>query len=75
VVGGSPIDGLDEVAYLIKETVFSLTELLKKRAIIGARPIGCEMARSFERFGCVVRRFLSVGTAASTTATLIRCLI
>ncbi|MFH0728316.1 MAG: mercuric reductase [Pseudomonadota bacterium] len=49
-----PIEGLDEVAYLTNETLFSLTELPKKLAIIGAGPIGCEMAQSFARFGSEV---------------------
>ncbi|MDX9787713.1 MAG: mercuric reductase [Desulfobacterales bacterium] len=49
-----PIEGLDEVAYLTNETVFSLTELPKKMAIIGAGPIGCEMAQAFARFGSEV---------------------
>jgi pyruvate/2-oxoglutarate dehydrogenase complex dihydrolipoamide dehydrogenase (E3) component len=49
-----PIEGLDNIAYLTNETVFSLTELPKKLAIIGAGPIGCEMAQSFARFGSEV---------------------
>jgi len=49
-----PINGLDTVDYLTNETVFSLTELPKKLGIIGAGPIGCEMAQSFARFGCEV---------------------
>ncbi len=46
-----PIAGLDEVEYLTNETVFSLTELPKRLAVIGAGPIGCEMAQAFARFG------------------------
>ncbi|MGD8951824.1 MAG: mercuric reductase [Desulfobacterales bacterium] len=49
-----PIEGLDDVAYLTNETVFSLTELPKRLAVIGAGPIGCEMAQSFARFGSEV---------------------
>ena len=49
-----PIDGLDKVDYLTNETVFSLTELPKRMAIIGAGPIGCEMAQAFARFGSEV---------------------
>ncbi len=49
-----PISGLDEVAYLTNETLFSLTELPKRLAVIGAGPIGCEMAQSFARFGSEV---------------------
>ncbi len=49
-----PIDGLDDVAYLTNETVFSLTDLPKRLAVIGAGPIGCEMAQAFARFGSEV---------------------
>jgi len=49
-----PIEGLDQVAYLTNETVFSLTELPKRLAVIGAGPIGCEMAQAFARFGSEV---------------------
>jgi len=49
-----PIPGLDQVEYLTNETLFSLTELPKRLAVIGAGPIGCEMAQSFARFGSEV---------------------
>ena len=49
-----PIPGLDKVDYLTNETLFSLTELPPKLGIIGAGPIGCEMAQSFARFGSEV---------------------
>ena len=49
-----PIDGLDQVRYLTNETVFSLTELPRRMAVIGAGPIGCEMAQAFARFGTEV---------------------
>ncbi len=49
-----PIKGLDTIDYLTNETVFSLTELPKRLAVIGAGPIGCEMAQSFARFGSEV---------------------
>ncbi len=49
-----PIAGLDQVAYLTNETLFSLTELPKRMAVIGAGPIGCEMAQAFARFGSEV---------------------
>jgi len=49
-----PIAGLNEVAYLTNETLFSLTELPKRLAVIGAGPIGCEMAQAFARFGSEV---------------------
>ena len=49
-----PIPGLAETGYLTNETVFSLTELPRRLAVIGAGPIGCEMAQAFARFGSQV---------------------
>ena len=46
-----PIPGLDQVDHLTNESVFSLTELPARLAVIGAGPIGCELAQSFARFG------------------------
>lgn len=49
-----PIPGLSEAGCLTNETLFSLTELPRRLAVIGAGPIGCEMAQSFQRFGSEV---------------------
>lgn len=49
-----PIPGLDKVRYLTNETIFSLTELPARLGIIGAGPIGCEMAQTFARLGSEV---------------------
>ena len=49
-----PIPGLKDVPYLTNETLFSLTELPRRLGIIGAGPVGCEMAQSFARFGSEV---------------------
>lgn len=49
-----PLPGLDEAGYLTNETVFSLTELPRRLAVIGAGPIGCELAQAFARFGSAV---------------------
>ncbi len=46
--------GLQEAGYLTNETVFSLTELPDRIGVIGAGPIGCELAQSFARFGSQV---------------------
>ena len=46
-----PVPGLAEAGYLTNETVFSLTELPARLAVIGAGPIGCELAQAFARFG------------------------
>ncbi len=45
------ITGMQEAGYLTNETVFSLTELPPRLAVIGAGSIGCELAQSFARFG------------------------
>lgn len=52
-----PIPGLHETGYLTNETVFGLTELPRRLAVIGAGPIGCEMAQAFARFGSQVTVF------------------
>lgn len=49
-----PIEGLAETGYLTNETVFSLTELPQRLAVIGAGPIGCELAQAFARLGSEV---------------------
>jgi pyruvate/2-oxoglutarate dehydrogenase complex dihydrolipoamide dehydrogenase (E3) component len=49
-----PIAGLEETGFLTNETVFSLTELPRRLAVIGAGPIGCELAQAFTRFGAHV---------------------
>jgi len=49
-----PIPGLDRVDYLTNETLFNLTELPPRLTVLGAGPIGCEMAQSFQRFGSKV---------------------
>lgn len=49
-----PIPGLAAAGYLTNETVFSLTELPPRLAVIGAGPVGCELAQAFARFGSKV---------------------
>jgi pyruvate/2-oxoglutarate dehydrogenase complex dihydrolipoamide dehydrogenase (E3) component len=49
-----PIPGLAEAGYLTNETVFSLTALPRRLAVIGAGPIGCEMSQAFRRLGADV---------------------
>ena len=48
------IPGLKEIGYLTNETVFSLTELPRRLAVIGAGPIGSELAQAFARLGAEV---------------------
>jgi pyruvate/2-oxoglutarate dehydrogenase complex dihydrolipoamide dehydrogenase (E3) component len=52
-----PIPGLEEIDYLTNENIFSLTELPRRLGIIGAGPIGCELAQTFARFGSQVSLF------------------
>ncbi len=52
-----PIPGLAEAGFLTNETVFSLTAPPRRLAVIGAGPIGCELAQAFARFGSEVTVF------------------
>jgi pyruvate/2-oxoglutarate dehydrogenase complex dihydrolipoamide dehydrogenase (E3) component len=49
-----PIEGLAETGYLSNETLFNLTERPRRLGVIGAGPIGCEMAQAFRRLGSEV---------------------
>jgi pyruvate/2-oxoglutarate dehydrogenase complex dihydrolipoamide dehydrogenase (E3) component len=49
-----PISGLDEAGVLTNESVFSLTELPARLAVVGAGPIGVELAQAFARLGSKV---------------------
>lgn len=54
-----PIEGLAETGYLDNETVFSLTQRPRRLAVIGAGPIGCELAQALRRLGsevCIFER-------------------
>ncbi len=46
-----PIPGLAEAGFLDNETVFDRTLLPRRLAVIGAGPIGCELAQAFRRLG------------------------
>jgi pyruvate/2-oxoglutarate dehydrogenase complex dihydrolipoamide dehydrogenase (E3) component len=48
------IPGLAEAGYLTNESVFSLTARPRRLAVIGAGPIGCELAQAFARLGSEV---------------------
>ncbi|MBI1348127.1 FAD-containing oxidoreductase [bacterium] len=50
----SDIPGLKEAGFLTNETVFTLTELPRRLAVIGGGPIGCELAQAFSRLGAEV---------------------
>ena len=49
-----PVPGLAEAGFLTNETVFSLTALPPRLILIGAGPIGCELAQAFRRLGSEV---------------------
>lgn len=51
---GLPVPGLREAGFLTNETIFNLTERPERLLIIGAGPIGCEMAQTFQRLGSSV---------------------
>lgn len=49
-----PIPGLGEVEPLTSDSLWSLTVQPKKLLVMGAGPIGCELAQSFQRLGTEV---------------------
>ncbi|MEC7838534.1 MAG: FAD-dependent oxidoreductase [Chlamydiota bacterium] len=48
------IKGIDTVPVLTNETIFDLSEVPKKLAVIGGGPIGCELAQAYHRLGADV---------------------
>jgi pyruvate/2-oxoglutarate dehydrogenase complex dihydrolipoamide dehydrogenase (E3) component len=52
--GRPPIPGLDEAGLLTSETVFDLTASPGHLAVVGAGPVGCELAQAFRRLGADV---------------------
>ncbi len=48
------IPGLDQVAPLTSDNVWSLRELPKRLLVLGGGPIGCELTQSFARLGSKV---------------------
>ena len=49
-----PIPGLDQVPYLNSDNLWELRELPRQLLVVGAGPIGCELAQSFQRLGAKV---------------------
>ena len=49
-----PIPGLAQAGYLTNETFFSLTELPRRVAVVGAGPVGCELSQTLQRLGAEV---------------------
>jgi pyruvate/2-oxoglutarate dehydrogenase complex dihydrolipoamide dehydrogenase (E3) component len=60
-----PIPGLAEAGYITNVTLFELTEQPRRLAIIGAGPIGAEMAQAFARLGSEVYLFDIMPTVAA----------
>lgn len=48
------IAGLADTGYLTNQTIFNLTVLPQRLAVIGGGPIGCELAQAFRRLGSEV---------------------
>ena len=46
------ITGLATLDYLTSDTVWEIRELPKRLLVLGAGPIGCELAQAFSRLGC-----------------------
>ena len=48
------IEGLRDIPYFTSDTIWELKEQPKRLLVIGAGPIGCELAQSFHRLGSAV---------------------
>ena len=57
-----PIPGLADVPYLTNETVFELEQQPSHLVVVGAGPIGLELAQAFARLGTMVEVFDLVDT-------------
>ena len=51
------LPGLGDIEALTNETVFSLTDAPSSLGILGAGPVGCELAQAFARLGVRVTLF------------------
>lgn len=49
-----PVDGLSDVPYITYENIFDIDELPESIIVVGAGPIGMEMAQAFQRLGSQV---------------------
>jgi pyruvate/2-oxoglutarate dehydrogenase complex dihydrolipoamide dehydrogenase (E3) component len=50
----SAIPGLEQVGYQTSDTIFDITAMPRRLAIIGGGPLGCELAQAFSRLGSQV---------------------
>ncbi|MCE0556167.1 bifunctional TVP38/TMEM64 family protein/FAD-dependent oxidoreductase [Motilimonas sp. E26] len=46
-----PIKGLDQIEYLTSDSLWQLEQLPPRLLVVGAGPIGCELAQAFARLG------------------------
>lgn len=49
-----PIPGLEQIDYLTSDSLWEIRELPQRLLVLGAGPIGCELAQSFARLGSEV---------------------
>ncbi|MGI9285114.1 MAG: dihydrolipoyl dehydrogenase [Pseudomonadales bacterium] len=49
-----PIKGIDQISYLTSDNIWQLEALPEQLLILGAGPIGCELAQAFARLGSKV---------------------
>jgi pyruvate/2-oxoglutarate dehydrogenase complex dihydrolipoamide dehydrogenase (E3) component len=49
-----PVEGLEETGFLTNHSLYALTERPERLVVVGAGPIGVEMAQAFARFGTQV---------------------
>ena len=49
-----PIPGIDQIEYLTSDNLWGLREQPKSLLVLGAGPIGCELAQAFQRLGTQV---------------------
>jgi pyruvate/2-oxoglutarate dehydrogenase complex dihydrolipoamide dehydrogenase (E3) component len=49
-----PVEGLAETPYLTSETIFTISKLPARMIVLGAGPVGTEMAQAFRRLGSEV---------------------
>lgn len=49
-----PIPGLDNLNYLCSDNLWELQELPERLLVMGAGPVGCELAQAFQRLGSQV---------------------
>jgi pyruvate/2-oxoglutarate dehydrogenase complex dihydrolipoamide dehydrogenase (E3) component len=48
------IEGLEDAGFYTNETIFNLTELPRRLAVLGGGPIGCELGQAFSQLGSEV---------------------